>query len=188
MEVEIVRIKLFVTFVAVLSCFAAFSIRARVSSQAIDSKRTTLLSHRKTAQSDNYDKTIVSFRPVHEVRTRNDYDLRFGGINYNGDTDWFVVANDRTRWSRIRDLGEMDWPAEIELPVLPSLPCRTNETCGRIVFPPRNSGKNIQDEDVNPHVAKPQVGHMYLVHRFRDRRTSIHRVSTSCSITTFSSE
>jgi hypothetical protein len=178
-EAETVRMKLAVALVFVLSCCAAFSTPKRLFSEAVDTKpgrRVTLLSHRKTAKSDNYDKTIVSFRP-HSiyVSARNrvkDHDLRFGGLNYLGDKDWLQVANDRTRWSRIRDLGEMDWSDEIEVPVLPSLPCRTNEPCGRIVIPPRNSGKKIQDEDVNPHIAKPQVGHMYLVHRVRDRRAS----------------
>ena len=108
------RMKLAVALVFVLSCCAAFFTPKHVFSEALDIKpehRITLLSHRKTDKSDNYDKTIVSFRPdspYYTLRNRdNDYDLRFGGVNYNGDKDCFVVATDQTHGSRIRDLGEM---------------------------------------------------------------------------------
>jgi len=53
--------RLAVALVFVLSCCVAFSTPKRVFSQT---NRITLLSHRKTATSDNYDKTIVSFRPL----------------------------------------------------------------------------------------------------------------------------
>ena len=172
------RMKLAVALVFALSYCAAFFIEERVFSEALDTKpeRRTLQSPNGTAEGNSSEKTGVTFRPHStyvSARNRNrDIDLRLGGLNYFGDKDWLLVLNDRTRWSRIRDLGEMDWSDEIDIPVLPSLPCRTNEPCGRIKIPPRNSGKRIQDEDVNPHIAKPQVGHMYVVHRVRDRRAT----------------
>lgn len=170
--------KTVVVLVFVLFGGAAFLIPQQVLSDTVRTKpsgRITLQSHKVTAKKNNYGKTIVNFRRHSPDVVNNplDYDLRYGGgFNHNGDTDWFIVATDRTRWSRITDLGEMDWSDEIEIPALPSLPCGTKERCGRIQIPGSKTGKKLLDEDVNPHMAKPQAGHMYLVHRFRDRRSS----------------
>ncbi len=107
--------------------------------------------------------------PFFPVKNRNNWDLLYGGLNYNGDKDWLKVSCDPNSWSRIRDLGEMDWSDDIDVPVLPILPCRTNERCGRIHIPSPQSGKSIADEDLNPHIAKPIAGHMYVVHRHREK-------------------
>jgi hypothetical protein len=102
----------------------------------------------------------------------NEWDLLYGALNYNGDRDWFQVNCDKQGWSRIRDIGELDWSDQITVPVLPILPCRPDQRCGRIQIPSPESGKKIHDEDVNPHVAKPIAGHMYVVHRRQERRRS----------------
>ena len=99
-----------------------------------------------------------------------EWDLVYGGLSYNGDRDWLKVNSGRESWSRIRDLGEMDWSDSIVVPILPNLPCPTNTSCGRINIPSPRSGKKINDENLNPHIAKPVAGHMYVIHRKRDTR------------------
>ena len=138
--------------------------------------RVTLQVRKRTAAGDNWEKAVVVFR--HEEiyagarGPHNEWDLLYGGLSHNGDNDWFKVNCDREGWSRIRDLGELNWSDDIKVPVLPILPCTQDKPCGGVEFPSRDSGKKIQDEDVNPHIAKPVAGHMYVVHRQRDRRPS----------------
>ena len=95
-----------------------------------------------------------------------DWDLLYGSLNYNGDRDWLKVNCGRESWSRIRDLGMMDWSDDIDVPILPVLPCQ------RFTIPPPGSGKQIADEDVNPHIAKPVAGHMYVIQRKKVMRRS----------------
>jgi hypothetical protein len=64
--------------------------------------------------------------------------------------------------------------------VLRILPC-LNDQCGRIQIPPPHSGSKIEDENLNPHIAKAEVGHMYVVHRFREKRRREDRVFQSRS-------
>lgn len=136
-------------------------------------RRVTLLL--QTPARDSWEKAIVSFRPKEiydaskEEQPQNEWDLVYGGLSYNGDANWLKVNCDRNSWSRIRDLGELDWSDDIKVPVLPILPCRVDQPCGRIHIPPRQSGKKIQDEELNPHIAKPIVGHMYVIHRHKER-------------------
>jgi len=130
-------------------------------------RRITLLNRRKTENHDNYEKASVSFREGLAISDplaagRNDRDLLYGALNLNGDRDWFTVAFGLRDRSRIQDLGSMDWSDDIVVPVLPILPCPRNGSCHRIQIPSSLSGKTILD--VNPHLAKPMVGHMYLVH------------------------
>lgn len=182
------NVALVLAFVGLLVC-PAFSIPNHAISESVDKKpgkRVTLLVRTDAAKRDNWKKAIVSFLPTEiygEWRERqrsddmyagpvekNAWDLLYGALNYNGDRDWLQVNCDRNSWSRIRDLGELDWSDDINVPVLPILPCRANEPCGRIHVPARNSGKKIHDEELNPHIAKPIVGHMYVVHRHKQRR------------------
>jgi hypothetical protein len=173
-----VRRKLALVLVLVLSGCCALFIPTRVLSEHIvsqkvygkPSRRLLLLPH-----SYNIERASVSFRSNGYASKNqvNDGDLTYGSFHYNGDRDWFQVTSTIEDLSRIRDLGPMDWSDEITVPVLPILPCplkdQIAEGCGRVQFPSRFSAKRIQDEDVNPHVAKPVAGHMYLVHT-NDRR------------------
>jgi len=160
-------------------CIAASLTPNGVLSESVDSKpgtRVTLLVRTKTRVSDNWEKATVLLRPEdpHDLPREpgNEWDLLYGALNYNGDRDWFQVNCDKQSRSRIRDLGELAWTDEIKVPVLPILPCPADQPCGRIRIPSRESEKNIHDEDVNPHVAKPVAGHMYVVHRHRERNRS----------------
>jgi hypothetical protein len=161
-----------VVLAAVLCIGLASVLSARVGNTP--GRRVTLQLRKQTPQNDNWEKAIVYFGPDEtydaNVGLKNNWDLLYGGLNYNGDRDWLKVNSDRNSWSRIRDLGELDWSDDIKVPVLPILPCRIDEPCGRIHIPPPQSGKTITDEELNPHIAKPIVGHMYVVHRLREKR------------------
>lgn len=172
------RIKLALVLVFVLLGCPAILIPKQVLSENVNTRpgeRITLQNRRRTANHDNFKEATVDFRPrLYDVvrGPSNEWDLLYGSVNFNGDRDWFLVPSGRRGRSRIRDLGNMDWSDDIAVPVLPILPCRTNELCGGFRIPPSSSGKKIQDEDVNPHIAKPMVGHMYLVHTHRIRPRS----------------
>ena len=158
-------------FAALLCIGFASVLSARLENKP--GQRVTLQLRKQTPQNDNWEKAIVYFGPDEtydaNVGLKNNWDLLYGGLNYNGERDWLKVNSDRNSWSRIRDLGELDWSDDIKVPVLPILPCRTDEPCGRIHIPPPQSGKKINDEELNPHIAKPVVGHMYVVHRLREK-------------------
>lgn len=149
---------------------------------ATPAQRTTLLNHNPKV--DNWNEAVVSFR-IERLYNRvqgphNEWDVLYGGFTYNGNGDWLRVNCDDNSWSRIRDLGKKDWSDDIEVPVLRILPC-LNEQCGRIQVPPPQSGNKIEDENLNPHLAKAEVGHMYVVHRFREKRRREDRVFQSRS-------
>jgi len=136
-------------------------------------ERATLKVRERTRKSDNYKDSIVSFIPVPwstaDGYIRDEGHLLYGSLNFVGDQDWFIVATSKGDRSRIRDLGEMDWSDEFQVPDLPLLPPPRDMNTARVLIPSRTSGKKIDDEDVNPHIAKPIVGHMYLVHTYRER-------------------
>lgn len=120
-----------------------------------------------------YDLSVYSFRfglrgDQGKEKTRNNYELQYGNLNLNGDSDWFgvtMVTDDR---SRIRILGELDLDDIKSVPyVLPTV------TAGA---PLRYS----DDLEILPHnsdwrIAPVKVGHAYLV-RSRDGRTDAYFV------------
>ena len=170
------RIKLTILLVVGLLACPPFLIPRPVLSKNVSygPARITLLNISETDE-DNFEKVAASFSKLrHHTPRTNDWDIRLGGLNHNGDRDWLMVPASRQNRSRIRDLGPLDWSDDIAVPVLYILPCRTSEICGRIHIPPASSGKRIQDEDLNPHIAKPTVGHMYLVHTYRNVHPSFY--------------
>lgn len=170
------RIKLALVLAFVLLGCAAFLIPKQALCEAVKTapeQRVTLQIRRRTANRDNYEKASVSFRYgliEYDVLSpqRDDRDLLYGALTYNGDGDWFSVALGLGDRSRIKDLGHMDWSDDIVVPVLPILPCARNESCHPISIPSTSSGKTIAD--VNPHLAKPVVGHMYVVRTYDGER------------------
>lgn len=170
------RIKLALMVLFVLLAFSTFLSPTHVLSESSNIKpaeRVTLLNLRRTKSHSDFEKASVSFRPYTYnavIGPNTDRDLVYGGLNFNGDRDWFKVALERDDQSRIKDLGQMDWSADISVPVLPIRPCPADGPCGRIKIPPRSSGKKIDDEDLNPHIAKPIIEHMYLVHTYDEER------------------
>lgn len=169
-EAEMMRINLALVLVVLLLGCPAFFIPKQVLSETVRAtpeQRITLQVRTRTANNDNYEKATVSFRyglAEYDVLSaeRKDRDLLYGALNYKGNRDWFSVALGPRDLSRIKDLGHMDWSDDIVVPVLPILPCPRNESCHPISIPSASSGKTILD--VNPHIAKPIVGHIYVVH------------------------
>lgn len=171
------RLKFASVLVFLLLACPAFLLPEQVLSEnfsAQPERRITLLNHH-----DNSKKSSVSFRDNDydsSIGPRHNPDLLYGALSFNGERDWFKVAFESRDQSRIRDLGAMDWSDDIPVQVLPIIPCPGNEPCGRIQIPPSSSGKKIHDEDVNPHIAKAIVGHMYLVHT-HDKERDLYKPS-----------
>lgn len=113
-------------------------------------------------QFEGYGKSTFSF--WHGVRsdmkfalTRNNYELQYGNINWNGNSDWFTVTMVTDDCSRIKDLGPLRWSDVIEVPPLPAslLPG------GQIRFP---SKFETFEESSRGRVARVSEGHVYVVH------------------------
>lgn len=132
----------------------------------------TLLSR---AKYQDYDKATFSFK--HGVRddpgaliTKNDWDLLYGNLTFNHDSDWFTVAMASDDRSQIKDLGEMTWAEVSNVPLLPPCP-ETNERCTMLRLARNAEGKIVSD--VNGHTAKAFVHHMYVAH-IKDRRSDFY--------------
>ena len=118
--------------------------------------RTTYKDH-----SGGYGKSAFSFK--HGVRSdvgrkvaRNNYELLYGNINWDGDSDWFtvtMVTNDR---GRIKDLGPLKWVELENLPLL-SLNAGPQEA---IRFP---SKTETFEESSRGRVTRVVEGHVYLL-------------------------
>ena len=135
-------------------------------------KSVTLFSRAKyQANSKGYGKSAFSFN--YGVRsdagprvTRNNYELLYGGINRNGDSDWFsviMVTNDR---SRIKDLGEVNWSDPFDVPYIPASVQPNNG----IRFPSKNQ---TFEQSSNGQVTRVVAGHMYVLHS-KDSDTDLY--------------
>jgi hypothetical protein len=124
-----------------------------VSHATVDEPRTaTLVARRITEEGDNYVDATFSFEHGRNGRdalpvTRNDWDLLFGNSRDSDTFDVTMVVDD---CSRIRDLGELNWADNFEVPILPAHPEPTREPSVRAV-----------------------VGHMYVVHT-KDSETDLY--------------
>ena len=86
---------------------------------------------------------------------RYGYDIRFGGVTFNGTSDWLEVV-DRAggALSVIKDLGAMRWEDVTEVPLLPPSPAPHPRA---VVF---RRGRMIAPQRV---FVKAVAGHMYLL-------------------------
>src|SRR6185295_11596491 len=92
----------------------------------VEPQTVTLFSRARYKDEDGgYGKSTFSFK--HGVRsdvgrdiTRNNYELSYGSISWDGDSDWFNVTMVTDDCSRIKDLGELDWPVVFDVPFLPA--------------------------------------------------------------------
>jgi hypothetical protein len=98
--------------------------------------------------------------------TRNNYELLYGNINMNCDSDWFLVAMVTDDLSRIRDLGALQWTDITEVPLLPAA-LRTNKG---IRFPGKTE---TFEESSEGQVTRVADGHMYVVHS-KDRDEDLY--------------
>lgn len=91
--------------------------------------------------------------------TRNIYDLRYGGVSYDGDNDWLDVPISHGSRSKIIDMGPLNWSDAFDIPVLPANP------------EPYNGARTILSGEEKFARSLPEntlvnaiVGHMYLLH------------------------
>lgn len=101
-------------------------------------------------------------------KTLNNYELQYGNLNRNGDSDWFSVTMVTDDRSRIRNLGEMDLADIKRVPHL--LPTAI----------PNSAIRYDDDPELIPQrsdwrIARVNVGHVYLV-RSKDGRTDSYVV------------
>lgn len=129
----------------------------------VEPQTVTLFSRAKYRDMfDGYGKSTFSFR--HSVRsdvgrqvTNNNYELQYGGIEWNKDSDWFGVTMVVDDCSRIKDLGALTWSAVFDVPILAA--SVVPENGGRM---PRKT--ETYEESSNGQVTKVVAGHMYVVH------------------------
>ena len=95
--------------------------------RAVEPNTVTLFSRAKYQDKfEGYGKSTFSFKygvrsdDVGREITRNHYELQYGQINWNGDSDWFTVTRATDDRSRIKDLGVLKWSDIVEIPLLPA--------------------------------------------------------------------
>jgi hypothetical protein len=129
----------------------------------VEPQTVTLFSRAKhTDEFEGYGKSAFSFK--HSVRsevglpiTGNNYELEYGSIDWNKDSDWFMVTMVTDDCSRIKDLGALTWPDVFDVPFLAAsvVPQAGVRMPGRT---------ETYEESSNGQVTKVVAGHMYVVH------------------------
>jgi hypothetical protein len=159
----------------VVATSARAQLRARKNWRDVEPETITLLSHSKYKNTfAGNGKSSFSFR--YGVRGEvapeiTSSELLYGNINWNGDSDWFIVALVSGDCSRIKDLGELNWGEILSVPFLPAsvephkgfrLPSKTE------TFEKSSDGQ----------VTRVVAGHMYVVHakHMRDDLYALFRV------------
>ena len=135
----------------------------------------TLFSRTKHREPDGgYGKSAFSFRHGvrsdvgHEV-TRNNYELLYGNLNLDGDSDWFSVTMVTDDRSRIKDLGALTWEEVVKLPLIPLSAGTSHQP---IRFPRETE---TLEESSQGRVTRVAEGHVYLV-RSKDRDSDFYTV------------
>ena len=129
----------------------------------VEPKTVTLFSRAKYKDKfEDYGKSTFSFKygvrsDIGRQITRNNYELQYGNISWNGDSDWFTVTMVTDDCSRIKDLGELNWSDVFDVPYLPA----SVEPQKGIRMP---SKTETYEESSNGQVTKVVAGHIYVVH------------------------
>jgi hypothetical protein len=91
--------------------------------------------------------------------TGNIYDIRYGGISYDGDNDWLDVPIAHGSRSKIIDMGALKWAEVFDVPVLHANP-EPYDGGRRSSFGKGRVFKSWPEDTM----VKTVVGHMYLLH------------------------
>lgn len=161
------KLRKYILLLILTICVNSFFAKAQSSSKEnwrdVEPKTITLYSRAKHKDKfEAYGKSTFSFK--HGVRsdvgrevTRNNYELQYGGINWNGDSDWFTVTMVTDDCSRIKDLGALNWSEIFDAPYLPAS-----------VVPQKGvrmpSKTETYEESSNGQVTRVVAGHMYVLH------------------------
>lgn len=137
-------------------------------------RTVTLMS--RTANPDRgraFDLSVYSFRYAlrgdeGKEKTLNNYELQYGNLNHNGDSDWFSVTMVTDDRSRIRDLGKLELEDVKTVPYIdpvpvPNTPVRYDDEAAMI--PARSNWR----------IARVNAGHVYLL-RSKDGKTDSYVV------------
>lgn len=132
----------------------------------VEPQSVTLFSRIKhQAKFKGYGKAAFSFK--HNVRSDperetigNNYNLLYGNISIDGDSDWFYVLGGRENCSRVKDLGEWNWSDVHQIPRLPAWPYPQEG----IRMPSKNETNKTIEESSNGRVTKVIAGHIYVLH------------------------
>jgi hypothetical protein len=127
----------------------------------------TLLSHitHNNYGKANFDSSLGLRGDSISPSARKFYDVRYGGMSYDGDNDWFDVPIAHGSRSKIRDMGILNWADVFDVPILYVNP----EPYHGVRTDSFGNGKLISSlpEDT---MVKVIVGHMYLVHTKNNAR------------------
>jgi hypothetical protein len=151
--------------------------------------RIVTLLPRAKQKNEGYGQSAFSFR--YGIRSDNDgwlqitgnnYDLLYGNITLNYDSDWFCVSMGGPELSRIKDLGKLEWSEIYEAPILETPP----RAPSGVRMPERGES---YEESSEGRLTKAVEGHIYLVHTKNDRtdhyamfRVEMLEPSKSCRI------
>lgn len=161
------KLRYFVLSLILIICVCSLSANAQPGSEKnwreVKPKTVTLYSRVKYKERFvGYGKAAFSFK--HGVRsdvgheiTGNNYELLYGNINLNRDSDWFTVTTVTDDCSRIKDLGELNWSDIFDVPYL----LASVEPQKGIRMP---SKTETFEESSNGRVTGVIAGHIYVVH------------------------
>src|SRR5258706_13340561 len=119
MKQRLSALQLLLCFAITLSAFAQAPVRAKW--RDAQPKMVTLFARPRPPKinldsapppNPGYGKSAFSFQfgvrsDAGTRKTHNDWELEYGGLNWNGDTDWFNVGMVADDSSRIKDLGAL---------------------------------------------------------------------------------
>jgi hypothetical protein len=161
-----------VLVLTVISYSAKAQTRSSESWRRAKPKTVTLFSRAKHQPNSNeYGKSAFSFN--HGVRsdagpriTRNNYELLYGSIRLNGDSDWFSVTMVTDDRSRIKDLGELNWSDPFDVPYITA----SLQPNNGIRLPAKAESF---EQSSNGQVTRVVAGHMYVLHS-KDSDTDLY--------------
>lgn len=118
-----------------------------------------------------FEKSVVSFKygvrgDLGRSLTHNNYELQYGNLNLDGDSDWFGVTMVTDDCSRIKDLGAWSWSDVADVPYLPA----SDAPAKGIRLPSKT--ETIEQSSLGQ-VTRAQLGHLYVVHS-KDRDSDFY--------------
>ncbi|HEX8502576.1 MAG TPA: hypothetical protein VF659_18485 [Pyrinomonadaceae bacterium] len=110
--------------------------------------------------------------PARADRRGERFDIHFGGLTFNGDSNWLQIPNRAGTRSVLKDLGALDWAELKSLPVLEPSPA------------PHTGGVTFRARGFHPAdaVVRAVPGHVYVL-RVKDGKADYHAVFRIESIT-----
>jgi hypothetical protein len=151
-----------VLLLAVVICSIGHSADAQQSSDSDSQPQSAILlsqiAHKDFAKA-NFNFQLGVRGDSISPSTRNIYDIRYGGLSYDGDNDWLDLPIAHGSHSKIIDMGAVNWADVFDVPILYANP----EPYDGARSDSFGNGKLIRSLPENTMV-KAVIGHMYLLH------------------------